>query len=80
MPITLKRAVCEAAKRMISDSTQFFPDEDAGTNVNSSSVTVGPITVSDSFAGTQSTARKFPIIDRLLGLGSLVDYSRWAGR
>jgi hypothetical protein len=80
VPLTLKRAVCEAAKRMISDSTQFFPDEDAGSNVNSSSVTVGPITVSDSFAGTQSTARKFPIIDRLLGLGSLVDYSRWAGR
>ena len=80
VPVQLKRAICEAAKRMLTDSTQFFPDEDAGSNVTASSVTVGPITVSDSFAGTQSTSIKFPVIDRMLGLGSLVDFSRWAAR
>lgn len=80
VPLTLKRATCEVVRRMLADATQFFPDVDPGSNVSSSSVTVGPITVSDTFAGAQSTERTFPVIKRLLELGSLVDFSNWARR
>lgn len=80
VPTVLKQATCEVARRWLEDSTQLDPDTDAGSNVSASSVTVGPITVSDSFTGEQTTRKRFPVVDRLLQRGGLVQAGGWAAR
>lgn len=76
----LKKATVEIAYRVVVDSTVLDSDEAAASNVAASSVTVGPISVSDTFSGAATTAKKFPVVNRLLTLGGLIESGGWAAR
>ncbi len=80
VPVQLKRAVCEVARRWLEDSTQLNPDTATGANVQAESVTVGEITTSTTYSGTRTTEKRFPVVDRLLQLGGLVQGGGWAIR
>lgn len=76
----LKRATVEVAYRIVIDPTVLDSDQDAGSNLSNASVTVGPITVSDAYAGSQTTANRFPVVVRQLTLGGLIDAGGFAAR
>jgi hypothetical protein len=80
VPLRLKQAVCEVAKRWLTDSSQLTPDIEAGTNISSESTTVGAITTSKTYTGSKDLSKRFPVVDRLLQLGGLVTSGGWAQR
>jgi hypothetical protein len=80
IPLALKRATAEVAKRWLEDSTQLDPDTSAGANILQDQLTVGPITISKSYAGTKDTAKRFPVVDRLFQVAGLIESGGWARR
>lgn len=69
IPRRLQEACAELAIRHLS-GISLRPDLAAGTdNISSSSFSIGPISVSESFAGQQGTHPRFPIVEsKLRGL------------
>ena len=69
IPTKLKEAVCEIAARVLA-GTDIRPDIAAGSGaVTSSSVSVGAISINDSYSTTPITQPKFPTVDsKLRGL------------
>jgi len=66
VPAKLKEAVCEIALRILA-GTNIRPDIAAGSGaVTSSSVSVGAISINDSYSSTPITQPKFPTVDSKL--------------
>ena len=80
MPLALQRATAEIARRYLEDSAQFFADTAAASNVLEDSVSVGPISISKTYAGTKDTAKKFVVVDRLFQVAGLIESGGWARR
>ena len=80
IPLALKRATIEVARRWLEDPTQLSPDVAVGSNVTQDTISVGPISVSKSYAGTKDPQKKFPIVDRLFQVAGLIDNSMWVRR
>lgn len=80
VPVALKRATAEIAKRWIEDAAQLNPDTPVGGNLTQDTVTVGPITISKTYAGGKDADKKFPIVDRLLRQAGIIDSGGWARR
>jgi len=80
IPLALKRATAELARRYLEDATQFLADTAAGSNVVADSITVGPISINKTYGGGKDTAKKFVIVDRLFKVAGLIDNSIWADR
>lgn len=80
VPLALQRATAEIARRYLEDSAQFFADTAAASNVLQDSVSVGPISISKTYAGTKDTAKKFVIVDRLFQVAGLIESGGWARR
>lgn len=80
VPVALKRATAEIAKRWIEDAAQLNPDTPAGGNLTQDTVTVGPITISKTYAGGKDADKKFPVVDRLLRQAGIIDSGGWAKR
>lgn len=80
VPLALKRATAEVARRYLEDATQFDPDIGAGSNVTQDTVSVGPISISKTYAGGKDPAKRFPVVDRLLTVAGLIDSGGWAKR
>jgi hypothetical protein len=80
IPLALKRATAEVARRWLEDPTQLSPDVAVGSNVTQDTVSVGPITVSKSYAGTKDPEKKFPVVARLFKVAGLIDSSMWVRR
>ena len=80
IPLALKRATAEVARRWLEDSTQLDPDTSAGANILQDQLTVGPSTISKSYAGTKDTAKRFPVVDRLFQVAGLIESGGWARR
>lgn len=76
VPIGLERATVEVAVRWLADPTQLFPDTQAGANVDTTTSTLGPLSISKRFQGTATTAKSFPVVDRLLRLSGLLATSK----
>lgn len=65
LPTALVRANAELASRQLS--AELMPDVDAGeSGITSESVKAGPVSQTVQFAGTKSTAKRFPKVDRML--------------
>jgi len=69
IPTRLKEAACEVALRHIS-GIDLRPDLAAGVdNVKSTSFSIGPISISETFAGSQGVTPRFPVVEsKLRGL------------
>lgn len=80
LPELFKRAVAEMSIRALADGDAIFGDAPVGGNVSSESTTVGPITISKTFTGAKDSAKRFPIIARLLQQGGMIDSGGWAQR
>ena len=80
VPLALQRATAEMARRYLEDSTQFFADTAAASNVVQDSVSVGPITIAKTYAGTKDEAKKFNVVTRLFQVGGLIESGGWAKR
>lgn len=80
VPLALQRATAEIARRYLEDSAQFFADTAAASNVLEDSVSVGPISISKTYAGTKDTAKKFVVVDRLFQVAGLIESGGWARR
>jgi hypothetical protein len=80
IPLALKRATAELARRYLEDATQFLADTAAGSNVVADSITVGPISINKTYGGGKDTAKKFNVVDRLFKVAGLIDNSIWADR
>lgn len=80
IPLALKRATAEMARRWLEDKTQFQPDVAAGSNVTQDTVTVGPITISKTYGGGKDSEKRFKVIDRLFQVAGLIDSGGWARR
>jgi hypothetical protein len=80
VPLALQRATAEIARRYLEDSAQFFADTAAASNVLQDSVSVGPISISKTYAGTKDTAKKFVVVDRLFQVAGLIESGGWARR
>lgn len=80
VPLALQRATAEIARRYLEDSTQFFADTAAASNILQDSVSVGPISISKTYAGTKDTAKKFVVVDRLFQVAGLIESGGWARR
>ena len=80
VPLALQRATAEMARRYLEDSTQFLADTAAGSNVTQDTVTVGPITIGKSYAGTKDVEKKFKVVDRLFQVAGLIESGGWAKR
>lgn len=80
IPLALKRATAEMARRWLEDKTQFQPDVAAGSNVTQDTVTVGPITISKTYAGGKDAEKRFKVVDRLFQVAGLIDSGGWAKR
>lgn len=80
IPLALKRATAELARRYLEDATQFLADTAAGSNVVADSITVGPISINKTYGGGKDTAKKFVVVDRLFKVAGLIDNSIWADR
>ena len=67
IPLAVKDSQCEAALRALTTNASLVVDEDTDAQkVTEESVTVGPIEVSASYAGTKATSKGYPIIESLL--------------
>lgn len=80
IPLALKRATAEMARRWLEDASQFNPDVAAGSNVTQDTVSVGPISISKTYAGGKDGERRFKIVDRLFQVAGLIDTGGWAKR
>lgn len=80
VPLNLKRATTEIARRYLEDATQFDADVGAGSNVTQDAIAVGPISISKSYAGGKDVAKRFPVVDRLLTVAGLIESGGWAKR
>jgi hypothetical protein len=80
VPLALQRATAEMARRYLEDSTQFFADTAAASNVVQDSVSVGPITIAKTYAGTKDESKKFNVVTRLFQVGGLIESGGWAKR
>lgn len=80
IPLALKRATAEMARRWLEDKTQFQPDVAAGSNVTQDTVTVGPITISKTYGGGKDSEKRFKVVDRLFQVAGIIDSGGWAKR
>lgn len=80
IPTALKKATAEVARRWLEDATQLDPDIAAGSNVTQDTVTVGPITISKTYAGGKDAEKRFKVVDRLFQVAGLIDSGGWAKR
>ena len=80
IPLALKRATAEMARRWLEDASQLNPDVAAGSNVTQDSVSVGPISISKTYAGGKDGEKRFKIVDRLFQVAGLIDSGGWAKR
>jgi hypothetical protein len=80
IPLALKRATAEVARRWLEDPTQLNTDVAVGSNITQDTVSVGPISVSKSYAGTKDVAKRFTVVDRLFQVAGLIDNSMWVRR
>ena len=80
IPLSLKRATAEMARRWLEDATQLNPDVAAGSNVTQDTVSVGPISISKTYAGGKDGEKRFKIVDRLFQVAGLIDSGGWAKR
>ena len=80
IPTALKKATAEVARRWLEDATQLDPDIAAGSNVTQDTVTVGPITISKSYAGGKDAEKRVKVVDRMFQVGGLIESGGWAKR
>ena len=80
IPTALKKATAEVARRWLEDATQLDPDIAAGSNVTQDTVTVGPITISKSYAGGKDAEKRVKVVDRMFQVAGLVESGGWAKR
>jgi hypothetical protein len=80
IPLALKRATAEMARRWLEDASQLNPDVAAGSNVTQDSVSVGPISISKTYAGGKDGEKRYKIVDRLFQVAGLIDSGGWAKR
>lgn len=80
IPLALKRATAEMARRWLEDASQLNPDVAAGSNVTQDTVTVGPITISKTYGGGKDSEKRFKVVDRLFQVAGLIDSGGWAKR
>lgn len=80
VPEMLKRAVAEMSERALVAPDTLSADVDAGGNVASETTTVGSITISKAYSGSKDGQKRFPVVDRLLRQGGLIDAGGWAQR
>ena len=76
VPVGLQKATAEVAVRWLADPSQLFPDVASASNVDTQTSTLGPLSVTKSFQGIATTAKSFPVVDRLLRLSGLLQRSR----
>lgn len=76
IPLDIQRACAYGAIRMSAGDWTPFPDEELDVARSGGSITVGPISISDSYAGaSQTTEVQLPILNRLIA-----PYLRRSGR
>ena len=80
IPAALKKATAEIVRRYLEDATQIDPDTPVGGNLVSDQVSVGPISISKSYAGGKDAAKRFTVVDRLLVQAGIIQGAGWASR
>jgi hypothetical protein len=66
VPFKLRDACIEVAYRKLQ-GVDLFPDLAVGADsVSSSTISIGPMSISETFAGTASTRPRFPMVDAIL--------------
>jgi hypothetical protein len=66
VPQQIKDACAYLAGKYIDGDT-LMPDDTAGQNIGSESVTVGPITTSTTYTGEKGTTKYYRLVERLIG-------------
>jgi len=70
VPLRVQQATAYGACRILKGDWAPFPDEEPNVGTTSSSTSVGPISISESFAGPKQTSTevKLPLVDQLLSI------------
>lgn len=66
VPVQIKQATAILALKHIQGDT-LEPDDSAGSNVKSESVTLGAMSVSKTYSGGKDTKKRYSLVERLIG-------------
>ena len=82
VPLRVQQATAYGAYRIVKGDWTPFPDEEPNTGTTSSSIGVGPISISESFAGPKQTSTevRLPLVDQLLSIFVMPSVSVRIGR